>query len=169
MTNRESEVAATPLYKAEIMEEEYDFSLEETNIKNNKIQERITNLSQKVELTAKERDELAAAKQAIEAEREAALKERDFYKNFNQQAAKYPGAIEYQDQILEKVKAGYSEEDATIAVLAKEGKFTPPAPKVEEQAPIAGGSATTTVQGPKPTSDMSQEERRAKLAEALGS
>lgn len=142
---------------------ELDLSQEEQAI--NKTQERITNLSSKVKDTAKERDEAKAAAEAAEQARIAAEKERDFFKDFSGLTSKYSAAGEYQSQILEKVKAGYSVEDATVAVLNKEGKLTAsPAP----QGPAAGGSATTATleTGGKTVAEMSREERRSALLEA---
>ncbi len=102
----------------------------------------------------------------IQAEKDSASKERDFYKGFNQVSAKYQGATEYQDKILEKVNAGYDIEDATISILAKEGKYTPPVAQVERES-VAGGSATTNLGGggSKTPQEMTQAERRSALQE----
>lgn len=146
-------------------EEELDLELEEQdNI--NKVEKRIKSLSEKVKLTSEERDELAKAKQELEVKNSNISKERDFYKGFNQVSAKYPGASEYQDKILEKVNAGYDVEDATISILAKEGKYTPTQPKAESER-AAGGSAATSLKGndSKTPQEMSQDERRAQLLE----
>ncbi len=118
---------------------------------------RFKDLSEKVQTTAKERDE---AKQAAE----AAQKEVEFYKGFSKVSSKYEGAADYQDKILEKVNSGYDLEDATISVLAKAGKLTN-AP-VQRQSP-AGGSASTSMRGDddKPVSEMTSAEKREKLME----
>jgi len=149
------------------MAEEIDLDLvdnEEENI--NKVERRIKDLSEKVKLTASERDELAKTKETLEQENASIVKERDFFKDFSASASKFPGAAEYQDTIKEKVMSGYTMEDATIAVLAKEGKLpnlTPPEPK---ESP-AGGSATTNVKsGDKPLSEMTQEEKLTLLKQA---
>ncbi len=119
---------------------------------------RFKDLSEKVETTAKERDEATA-------KAEAAQKEVEFYKGFSKVSSKYEGAADYQDKILEKVNSGYDLEDATISVLAKAGKFT--APQVQRQSP-AGGSAPTAIQSgdEKPISEMTRAEKRAALEEA---
>jgi hypothetical protein len=130
-----------------------------------KVKNRFEKLSEKVILTSKEKDE-ALAKAKVEAEaRLNAEKERDFYKDFSANVSKYPNASEYQDKILEKVRVGYSTEDAMVAVLAKEGKLTsepiqPPSPQVE------GGSASMSMSGDKSLSDMTAAEKLAALTEA---
>lgn len=135
----------------------------------NKIEKRISELNKKVILTAKERDDLKEAQKQLEIEKDNAIKERDFYSGFADNIAKYPGASEYKEAIKEKVLAGYDPEDATIAVLAKEGKY---APQVETQAeslesPV-GGSAVNqmNLKGEKTPQEMSREELRAALVEA---
>lgn len=123
---------------------------------------RFTDLSEKVKTTAEERDAERANAEKSKAEAEAAKKEAEFYKGFNAVSSKYEGASEYQDKILEKVNAGYDIEDATISILAKEGKFN--APQVQRESP-AGGSATTTMKGgnEKTLNEMSRDEKRAEL------
>lgn len=133
----------------------------------NKTEKRIKDLSEKVKLTATERDELKAAKELAETEKAAALKDAEFFKNFNTVASRHQGATEYQDKIREKVLAGYDLEDATISILAKEGKYTPPAPTPLPKESPAGGSAPTTLKsGEKTIGDMTQDERRSLLLEA---
>lgn len=144
-----------------IMADELDLEIdgdEQDNI--NRVEKRIKNLSDKVRLTSEERDEKDKLLQERDSQLSAASKERDFYKGFNQVSAKYPGASEYQDKILEKVNAGYDVEDATISILAKEGKYTPTQTPVQKER-AAGGSASTTMKGgdTKAPHEMSQEER----------
>ncbi len=117
---------------------------------------RFKDLSEKVELTAKERDEATAKATALE-------KENEFYKGFSKVSSKYEGAADHQDKILEKYTAGYDLEDATISVLAKAGKLQN-APT--RQSP-AGGSASTAIQAgdDKPISEMTRAEKRAALEE----
>jgi len=146
-------------------EEELDLELDtgqEENI--NKVEKRIKSLSEKVKLTSEERDELKGLNDSLTAEKHSLSKERDFYKGFNQVSAKYPGANEYQDKILEKVNAGYEVEDATISILAKEGKFSPVVPVVEKET-AAGGSAAIAMKGGsgKTPEEMTQDEREAAL------
>lgn len=149
-------------------DEELDLNLDEEQV--NPVEKRIKNLSDKVRTTAEERD----AERAANAEKEAKLlqaeKERDFFKNFNQVSSKYQGASDFQDKILEKVNAGYDLEDATISILAKEGKYQPQA--VETPAPKespAGGSAINTMSGggEKALGEMNLEEKKALVEEAL--
>lgn len=126
---------------------------------------RFKDLSDKVRTTADERDKAQKAREKAEAEKEAAKKEVEFYKNFSTISSKYQGAADYQDKILEKVNAGYDMEDATISILAKEGKFqAPPPPQIERESP-AGGSATTAMsnQGEKTLGEMSRDEKREQL------
>lgn len=133
--------------------------------KENKVEERIRDLSGKVKLTSQERDELAEAKTALEQDKTKLEKERDFYKDFSATSAKYPQAGEFQDKILEKVQSGYSVEDATVSVLNSEGKLIPQKEDVEI---VAGGSATITPpEGSKGPDDMTQAERRERLEKEL--
>ena len=109
------------------------------------------------------------ARAKAEAERESAVKEADFFKNFNPLVSKYQGAGEYQEQIKERVLKGYDVEEATVAVLAKEGKYTPPvAPEPPKDSP-AGGSAINTMNtgGDKSLEDMSRDEKREALEQAI--
>jgi hypothetical protein len=131
-----------------------------------KVKNRFQELSEKVKLTSQERDELAKAKLELEADKANLSKEVSFYKDFSANVAKYPNASEYQDQILEKVKAGYSTEDAMVSVLAKEGKLTPPPQVAQPKAHIEGGSSPTIQGGAKGLSDMSADEKFAALREA---
>src|SRR3990167_6378974 len=128
------------------MADELDLDLDSTEEqeKINKVEKRIKDLSEKVRLTSTERDDFAKAKEQAEVEKSAALKDVDFYKNFSTVSSKYTGSAEYQDKIKEKVMAGYDLEDATISILAKEGKFTPQVAPLEKESP-AGGSAPTTL------------------------
>lgn len=130
---------------------------------------RLKDLSEKVKLTAEERDEKENLLQA-------ATKDVEFYKNFNSLVAKFPGASEYQDKIREKVLSGYDPEEAVVAILHKEGKLpgmqqTPIAP-TSNASEIAGGSSPTTIateSGEKPVGEMTQAERRAELSKLTGS
>ena len=136
--------------------------IEEDIEKKNKVEDRIRDLSNKVKLTAEERDELKAKTEELAAQNEALQKEKEFLSSFNDVTAKFPDAGEFQEQILEKVKAGYTAEDAALSVLNAEGKLIPgEAPKPENPA---GGSADNVPTGePKDISQMSQEERLAEL------
>ena len=153
------------------MADELDLELDDSTTQdenNNKVEKRIKDLSGKVKTTSEERDAALAETQKVEAEKQAALKDAEFYKNFNATASKYQGAGEYQDKIREKVMAGYNIEDATVSTLVNEGKFTPPpTPQPPRESPV-GGSAPTQLKtgGAKTVGEMTQEERRAELMEA---
>src|SRR3990167_4673826 len=153
-----------------IMAEE--FNEEETGeeeIIRNKTQDRITTLSNKVKTASEERDAYALAKEEAEAKALAFEKEKDFYKDFSTIATKpeFAGAGEYQEQIKEKVVAGYTVEDAAISILAKEGKYQPPSQPVEREL-VAGGSSLNRMPdgSTKPIGEMTREEKRAALIEA---
>ena len=155
------------------MADELDIDLDqlEADINNkNKIQKIITDLSEKVKITSDERDSLSLRAQQLEVERDNANKERDFYSKFSESSSKYQGANEFKDKIREKVMAGYDVEDATVAVLAKEGKLGSPTAQVAERDTVAGGSATTAMSGTgeKSLHEMSREEKRAALMEDPG-
>lgn len=130
------------------------------------VEKRIKDLSGKVKLTAEERDEKDRLLKESEAKGAEATIERDFYKGFSASTAKYPAATEFQDEILSKVKSGYSVEDATLSVLNSKGKLMPEAPA--ERVATSGGSAPITLQGngTKSQFEMTQVERRAALIEA---
>lgn len=125
----------------------------------NRVEERITDLSLKVKETASERD-------AEKAAREAAERERDFFKGYSDVVATNPAAKDHMDEIKTKVMGGYTVEDATFAVLGKAGKIG-----VQTPAPAspAGGSAANAITGSveKPVGEMTLSEKRAKLAEEI--
>ena len=146
------------------MADELELELEE-----NDVERRIKDLSKKVKLTSEERDE----KDRIIKERDGQLttigKERDFFKDFSGNIAKYPQASEYQDAIKEKVMLGYTVEDATVSILNKEGKLQATPPPVSPKENPAGGSAVANIGGgEKSISEMSRDEKRAKLEELMG-
>lgn len=125
------------------------------------VKDRFAKLSEKVTLSRQEK-EAAEAKALAEADRASQIeKERDFYKSFSQISSKHPAASEYQDQILERVNKGADTEEATIAVLYKEGKLNSPQPQIEN---VAGGSAPNSPhQGDKDFSEMDITEKREVL------
>ena len=127
------------------------------------VKNRYKQLSEKVIHEKNEKEELTLAKEALEKEKADTTKERDFYKDFSTHSSKYPQATEYQDQIWEKVKGGYSTEDAILSTLAKEGKLQTSAPVVD----VAGGSASNQIRdvGEKKLSEMTTDEKLAKLME----
>lgn len=155
-------------------EDELNLDLDtiEAGAENNlKVKNRFQQLSEKVIVTSKERDEFRTKAEAAEQARTAAEKERDFHKGFSQISAKHPEAINYQDQILERVNKGYDPEEAALAVLAKEGKLSNQTQ--ERPATVTsgaeGGSAPTILQGDKPVSGMSHEEKYEALSKLSSS
>lgn len=128
-------------------------------------EKRINDLSGKVRATADERDAAQAKLSESEAKVAEIEREKDFYAGFSDVVASTPEAKDHKDEILAKVKLGYTVQDATYAVLGAAGKMNQKAP--DTQSP-AGGSATTTIPqgGVKSVTDMTQEERRAALLEA---
>ena len=149
----------------EIEQDTEDVQLDEEIQQESKVEKRIKQLSNKVKLTSQERDELTKVKQKLEVERDTAKKEVEFYSAFSNTTDKYPNAKEYKDKIKEKVLAGYSVEDAAVAVLAKEGKLT--MPQIIENP--AGGSATNLPMTgeSKPLNEMTREEKRAEVLKAM--
>lgn len=131
----------------------------------NRAEKRIKDLSGKVKEQALKAEEEAKARADAETRAKAMEKERDFYSSFADSTSKYPSAGAYKDAIKEKVMGGYSVEDATVSVLAKEGKLN--APPLERESP-AGGSASNSLGGggAKTLGEMTREEKRAALKEA---
>lgn len=142
-----------------------DLDLETQDNKGSLPEQRIKELSNKVKLTSKERDELAESNKQATARAESATKEVEFYKGFSTLAGTYPNASEHTDEIKAKVLAGYTVEDATVSVLAKQGKLTS---TPQERQSAAGGSATNPPgkSGPKELKDMSRDEKRQALMDA---
>ena len=129
-------------------------------------QKRITQLSDKVRTTAEERDTANTAKAEAEAKTAELQRERDFYAGFADVVSTNPVAKDHKDDILEKVKSGYTVEDATFAVLGKAGKLGAPAP-VEMKSPAGGSAPNQIIQGGiKSASEMTQVERREALMSA---
>lgn len=159
------------------MADEFDLDQLDSQIeRENKTEKRIKDLSEKVRLTAEERDEKDKLLAQERAEKESLQKERDFLNSFGDVLAKpeYTNAAQFKDKIKEKVLRGYSVEDATTAVLVAEGRYIPPTPAAP-QTPLApsldsyaGGSAATVHQmtGDKTIQQLNREEKRAKLMDA---
>lgn len=140
-------------------EEEIELVDEPVVEKTPPIDKRINNALKARDEALKAKEELESARQKAEEERQAALKELEFFKGFSQVTSKYSGAGEYQEQIKEKVMAGYDMEDAAIAVLARENKLSQGS--VRERENPAGGSASNSMRsgGEKSPTEMSQSER----------
>lgn len=133
----------------------------------NRTQERINSLTSKLGDVSREKEE--ALRKAEEAERKAQEAEKNlkFVSDFSEMVPKYQAASEYRDAIKEKVDAGYTIEDATVAVLNANGKLIPQAQEepVIETAPIAGGSAPTQLPTQaKSPSEFTQDDLRAELS-----
>ncbi len=132
----------------------------------NKVEKRIKDLSGKVKLTAEERDTFK--RQAEEEKSKAAelQRERDFYASFTDVVSTNPAAKDHRDDILAKVKSGYTVEDATYAVLGKAGKLGQPETVVEN--PVGGSAAVNQpiTGGTKSVNEMSRDEKRNALIEA---
>lgn len=125
-------------------------------------EDRIKQLSDKVELTAKERDEKDNQLKESNTKIATLEKENAFNSGFADMLGTHSAAKDHKDEIKAKAMAGYSVEDATLAVLAKAGKLGV-APTTAPH--VAGGSAATTMpQGAqKEVKDMTLAEKRAQL------
>lgn len=131
------------------------------------VRNRFQQLANDKRTLAQEKDELT--KQKVEAEAKIAQleKQSEFHKNFSKVSAKFPEATNYQDQILERVNKGIDLEEATAAVLFKEGKLgNQVAQPVQRPVQAEGGSAVTNVSSEeKPLSEMPMSEKLAALQE----
>lgn len=145
------------------MAEELELNLDNENF--NKTEERIRNLSSKVKEAADQRDVEKTAREAAEAKAIAAEQKASFLDEFSNVSGKYTGSTDFKDKIWDKVKSGYSTEDATVSVLNAEGKLAPAAP--EPVAPSGGGSAITQIPtGSLSIDTMSREDKRQALMDA---
>ena len=138
----------------------------ETERKLSESEKRIKELSEKVELTSKERDEKDKLIQEGTKKIAELEKENSFNSQYSDVLSSHPNAKDHKDAIKEKVMSGYSVEDAMFAVLGKAGALG--GTQVEPTNP-AGGSADTVMNqgGTKTVAEMTQEERRAILAKEL--
>lgn len=129
---------------------------------------RIKELSSKVRSTSEERDEAKRLNDESTAKMGELSKERDFYASFSDVVSLHPAAKDHKDDILGKVKSGYTVEDATFAVLAKAGKLATQAPAAPEPVNPAGGSASFSPPqtGTKSLSQMTSAEKKQALIEA---
>ncbi len=135
--------------------------LDENIEKENKVEKRIKDLSEKVRLTSEERDE----QKRILSERDVKIaeleRENAFNSGFVDVLTSHPGAKDHKDDILAKVKGGYSIEDATFAVLGKAGKLGQPT--LPKENPAGGSAVNPPVPGEKTLKDMTRDEKRTKL------
>lgn len=153
------------------MNEELDLNLDELDQNADRTLQTKNRFQQlandKRELTQKNELAEKATQEANDA-RAKAEKSLEFYKTFSTLSAKHPEATNYQDQILERVNKGYDPEEATLAVLAKEGKLsnqTQPLPP--QRTPSAeGGSALNQLnEGEKQLDQMNVKEKLEALQE----
>ena len=148
------------------MADEFDLEkLDEDIEKDSKVEKRIKDLSEKVRLTSEERDEKDRLFKEQGIKTLELQGERDFFAGFADVVTTHPAAKDHKDEILAKVKNGYSIEDATFAVLGKAGKLGQPKPAPVEN-PAGGSAVTQHPTGEKPLSELSRDEKRAKLIEA---
>src|SRR3990167_8309939 len=134
--------------------------------KERKEEKRIKDLSEKVRVTAEERDAGGRKLEEEVARANNLQKEVEFLNSFRDQLSKYPDASSYKDKIKEKVLKGYSVEDATVSTLASEGKLSPKEVRMDN---VAGGSAAVNQPvggGEKSISEMTRDEKRNALLEA---
>lgn len=146
------------------MDNENELNLEELDdIQENverksKLKNRFQQLSEKLSLTTKEKEENIAKVRLAEEAQSKAERDLNFYKGFSSNLAKYPQAASYQEQIKERVDKGYDAEEAILAVLAKDGKLTAFTP-TQTPPQVEGGSAPTTFPGEKSVKDMTPDEK----------
>lgn len=151
------------------MENEQELNLDELDQMETKsdnklqIKNRFQQLSDKVKLEAQEKEKAQAEAKAKGIETEQAKKQVEFYKIFSQLSAKHPEATNFQEQILERVNKGYDPEEATLAVLAKEGKLSQAQPVAKPVAPEGGSAMTQLADGDKTINDLSREEKLTAL------
>lgn len=132
-------------------------------------EKRIKDLSGKVKVEAEAKEAEKLGREAAEARTLEVERERDFYSGFSDVVATNPQAKDHKDDILAKVKSGYTVEDATYAVLGKAGKLGMQPEIKPEETHIAGGSATNSLPqngATKPLHEMTREEKRAELVKA---
>ena len=144
------------------MENELDLDLDNIEAQEKQklpVKDRFAKLSSDYSQTKKEKEEVEVKLKTESDAKLQAEKERDFYKSFSQISSKHPEATNYQEQILERVNKGMDTEEATVAVLYKEGKLNVPQPQVDI-GNVAGGSAPNTPGVEKNYHDMNLEEKR---------
>mgnify|MGYP001601220957 CR=1 FL=1 len=148
-------------------DDELDLDKLDTEIeKENKVEKRIKDLSDKVKLTSNERDELKRLGDQKDSENATLKKENEFLNSFGDVLGKHPEASSYRDRIKEKVLKGYSIEDATVSTLASEGKLNVPRKEVIIENPAGGSAVTQPPSGEKPLSQLTRDEKRVRLMEA---
>lgn len=150
------------------MAEELDLDTLDSELeRENRVEKRIKDLSEKVRLTSEGQEKERLARTEVEGKLAEAQRERDFFAGFADVVSTNPAAKDHKDDILAKVKGGYSVEDATYAVLGKAGKLgNQPEPRQIVDSPVGGSAVTQPPTAKKAPNDLSQQERRAQLLEA---
>ena len=122
-------------------DQDNDLDLDQLDLdieKDNKIEKRIKDLSEKVKLTAQERDE----QKNLLGERDKTIaelqRENAFNSGFADVLGSHSAAKDHKEEIKAKVLSGYSVEDATFAVLGKAGKLGQAQAQVEITNPAGG-------------------------------
>ena len=148
----------------EDIEEDVQLDEQDDVQQESKVEKRIKQLSNKVKLTSKERDELVKANEKLKVERDTLKKDSEFNSSFAENPH-FQVAKDYKDEIKKKVSGGYSVDDAIVSVLAKEGKID----AIKSIENPAGGSATNLPMSgePKALNDMSREEKRTEVEKAI--
>ena len=146
------------------MADDLELDLDDAPKEEHIIDKRIKSLSEKVRLTSEERDEFKKLGEEKDAKLAETQRERDFYSGFADVVVANPSAKDYKEDILTKVKGGYSVEDATFAVLGKAGKLGQPPPPPKEN-PAGGSAVTPPIPGQKILKEMSRDEKRTQLLE----
>lgn len=133
-----------------------------------KVKNRFQQLANDKRELAQKNEAEAKARTEAEARAKEAESKLEFFKNFSTVTSKYPGAAEFQDQILERVAKGIDIEEAAIGILAKEGKYqAPPQPQQPiTPAPRAeGGSSINIMAEPKGMEQMNSNDMLDSLKE----
>ena len=147
------------------MADELDLEQLDTEIdKENKVEKRIKDLSEKVRLTSEERDEQKHRLEESIKKIADLEKENVFNTGFVDILANHSAAKDHKDEIKAKVLAGYSVEDAAFAVLGKAGKLGQPVQSAPKENPAGGSSVIQPITGmEKRISELSRDEKRTKL------
>lgn len=95
-------------------------------------------------------DAIAAAKVEKEAS-DKRIKDLEFNAAFGELLSEHPAAKEYKAKIKEKVDTGLSVTDATLVILAGEGKIG------TKETYVPGGTSAPTVQTPKKEPETAEE------------
>lgn len=139
----------------------------ETNADNKlQVRNRFQQLANDKRTLAQEKEQVERERGEAQAKATQLEKELAFHKNFSQLSAKHPEAINFQDQILERVNKGMDAEEATVAVLFKEGKLNNQPPiQTQTFSPEGGSSINQLSEGDKSPNDMNVNDKLIALQE----